>query len=89
MESIQGRARTLVKIKGVDHIAKHSDIKASRWSSVTYKNVRMSTEELEVLKDMYPQYALWLISGEIQPDYGQTSPEYDEVNSKLDKRAEG
>ena len=89
MESIQSRARTLIKMSGVDHIAKHSEIPASRWSSVTYKNVRMSTEELEVLKDMYPRYALWLISGEIQPDCGQTSPEYDEVNSKLNKRAEG
>lgn len=56
---------------------------------MTYKNVRMSTEELEVLKDLYPQYAYWLITGEIQPEFGQTSPDYDEVNSKLDNRAEG
>jgi len=89
MESIQSRARTLIKSAGVDRVAKESEIPHSRWLSVTYKNVRMSTEELEVLRKMYPQYALWLISGEVQPDCGQTSPEYDQVNSKLDKRAEG
>lgn len=89
MESILSRARTLIKKSGVDHLAKHSEIPASRWSSVTYKNVRMSTEELEVIKDLYPQYAYWLITGEIQPEFGQTSPDYDEVNSKLNNRAEG
>lgn len=89
MESIQSRARTLIKTAGVDKVAKESEIPHSRWLSVTYKNVRMSTEELEVLKDLYPQYAYWLITGEIQPEFGQTSPDYDEVNSKLSNRAEG
>ncbi|MCH8490918.1 MAG: hypothetical protein LAT81_13455 [Oceanicaulis sp.] len=64
---------------GIDYFAKNSEIPASRWSSVTYKNVRMSTEELDVLQREFPQYRLWLISGEIVPEIGQTSPEYDAV----------
>ncbi|WP_338040813.1 hypothetical protein [Marinobacter iranensis] len=49
----------------------------------------MSTNELEVIKMLYPQYSLWLISGEIAPEIGQASPEYDEVNSKLDSSRRG
>jgi len=89
MELIDERAKLLIKRVGIDQLVRSSDIGHSRWKNVIYKDVRMSTKELEVLKDLYPRYALWLISGEIQPDCGQTSPEYDEVNSKLDKRAEG
>lgn len=89
MESILSRARTVVKMMGTDYFARKSEIPASRWSSVTYKNVRMSTEELEVLQREFPQYRLWLISGEIAPEIGQTSPQYDAINSKLDSPAEG
>ena len=46
-------------------------------SVVRYKNIRMSTQELEVLVRFYPQYAFWLASGRIAPEIGQTSPEYD------------
>lgn len=89
MELIDERAKLLIKRVGIDQLVRGSDIGHSRWKNVLYKDVRMSTRELEVLKDLYPQYALWLISGEIKPEFGQTSPEYDEVNSKLDRRAEG
>ncbi|ERS08303.1 hypothetical protein Q673_04400 [Marinobacter sp. EN3] len=49
----------------------------------------MSTEELEVLQREFPQYRLWLISGEIAPEIGQISRQYDAINSKLDSPAEG
>ncbi|WP_312913459.1 hypothetical protein [Stutzerimonas nitrititolerans] len=39
----------------------------------------MSTEELEALLKLFPQYTLWLGSGQIAPEIGQTSPEYDEA----------
>lgn len=54
-----------------------------------YKPVRMSTEELEVLQEIFPQYQLWLISGNIAPEVGQTSPEYDEANGKLKQQGQG
>ncbi|MHA6494714.1 hypothetical protein ACX0MV_15925 [Pseudomonas borbori] len=43
----------------------------------------MSTDEISILVKMYPQYALWLASGNTAPEVGQTSPQYDEANSKL------
>ncbi|MCY1306465.1 hypothetical protein D9M70_563280 [compost metagenome] len=68
---------------GMDRLVKESEIGFQRWHSVRFKNVRMSTEELEVLQALYPQYRLWLISGEIAPEIGQTSPPYDEAHSNL------
>ncbi|MCO1759476.1 hypothetical protein IPC396_00110 [Pseudomonas aeruginosa] len=83
MESIQARARTLIDKAGIDRLVRHGEISHSRWQSVRYKDIRMSTEELEVLQQMFPNYRLWLISGEVMPEVGQVSPEYDEANRKL------
>lgn len=83
MESIQSRARTLIDKAGIDRLVRHGEISHSRWQSVRYKDIRMSTEEIEVLQDIFPSYRLWLISGEIIPECGQTSPEYDEANRNL------
>lgn len=89
MESIQGRARSLIDKAGIDRLVRHGDISHSRWQSVRYKDIRMSTEELEVLQALYPQYRLWLISGEIAPEMGQTSPSYDEANRNLNSQSAG
>lgn len=83
MESIQSRARSLIDKAGLDRLVRHGEISHSRWQSVRYKDIRMSTEELEVLQAVFPQYRLWLISGEVMPESGQTSPDYDEANRNL------
>ncbi|HBS80583.1 MAG: hypothetical protein CMK99_21295 [Pseudomonas sp.] len=83
MESIQQRARTLIAKAGFDLLIKHSDIGLNRWHTVRFKDVRMSTEELEVLVKLYPQYVMWLASGQTAPEIGQTSPDYDEANRNL------
>jgi hypothetical protein len=83
MESIQQRARALIAKAGFDVLIKNSDIPLNRWHSVRFKDIRMSTEEIEVLVKIYPQYALWLASGQVTPESGQTSPEYDEANRNL------
>ena len=84
MESIDNRVRTLVDKAGVDELVKKTDIGSTRWRTVRYdKRTRISTKEIEVLVSMYPHYALWLASGQVAPESGQTSPEYDEANSKL------
>lgn len=54
-----------------------------RWKSVSKGAVRVTTEEVDVLVKVYPQYALWLASGQIAPDIGQTSPDYDAASAKL------
>lgn len=89
MESIQQRARTLIAKAGFDALIKHSEIGLNRWHTVRFKDVRMSTEELEILVKLYPQYTMWLACGQIAPEIGQTSPEYDEANSNLNRPRAG
>lgn len=89
MESIQSRARTLIDKAGFDRLVRLGAIGYSRWQSVRYKDIRMSTEEIEVLQATFPEYRLWLISGEIMPECGQTSPSYDEANGNLAKPSAG
>jgi hypothetical protein len=46
----------------------------SSWKSIHEGAIRVSTEEIDVLVQIYPQYALWLASGEVV----QTHPEFDQ-----------
>lgn len=85
MESIQDRAIALVYIAGLDELVRASDINYSRWKNIRHKTVRISSEELDVLVKKFPGYALWLASGQIAPECGQTSPDYDEANKLLDQ----
>ena len=64
-------------------------------SRYTWQNVRnkpkrnIKEEEIQAIADLYPEYAYWLMTGEVIPEAGQTSPEYDSVDSKLAGPAEG
>jgi hypothetical protein len=78
------RLRDLIDIAGLDELAKVTDIKGTRWRTVRYdKRTRVSTEEVEELVQLFPEYALWLTTGKIAPEIGQTSPAYDLANEKL------
>ncbi len=83
MESMQDRAITLIYKTGLDDLVRQSEISYSRWKNLRHKKVRLSTEEVEVLVKIYPQYALWVASGQTAPECGQTSPEYEEANRNL------
>jgi len=83
MESIQARARLLIDKAGFEKLIRESQIGLVRWQTVRYKAIRMSTEEIEELVKLFPQYTMWLASGQIAPEVGQTSPAYDEANRNL------
>jgi hypothetical protein len=89
MESMQDRAITLIYKTGLDDLVRQSEISYSRWKNLRHKKVRLSTEEVEVLVKIYPQYALWVASGQIAPECGQTSPEYEEANRNLTSQNAG
>ena len=59
----------------------------SRYTWNNLKNPARSreikAEEIEAVVKLYPQYALWVVSGNIAPEVGQISPGYDEANSNL------
>jgi len=54
-----------------------------RWGNIRNGKARLTDAEIEAVLRLFPQYALWLVSGTIAPEIGQTSPEYDEANSAL------
>lgn len=89
MKSIQERAIALIYKTGLDELVRKSQIGHARWKNVRHKNTRISSEELDVLVSIYPQYALWLASGTMAPEAGQTSPEYDEANRNLTNQNAG
>ena len=89
MESSADRARSLIKTVGPKKLSLMSETDHSRWLNVSKGAVRVSTDELDVLVKIYPQYALWLASGQIAPEAGQTSPDYDEANRNLSQTNAG
>lgn len=54
-----------------------------RWSNIKRGKARLGAEEIEQLNTMFPSYRWWLTTGEVIPDYGQTSRDYDEANRNL------
>lgn len=84
------RIRALIDISGIDELARSTEIGATRWKTVRYdKRTRISTQEAKALVELFPKYALWLASGDIAPECGQTSPEYDEANRNLPNQSAG
>ncbi|QLC77520.1 DNA-binding protein [Pseudomonas sp. LPB0260] len=82
MASTADRARTLIKLVGPKRASEEGGA-YERWRNVSKGAVRVGAEEIDVLVKIYPQYALWLASGQIAPEIGQTSPAYDEANRNL------
>ena len=84
MSTTNERVRRIASMAGMDRLVRETPIGSNRWRTVLYnKDVRISTEEIDVLGSLYPQYRWWMVSGEVAPEIGQTSPEYDEANRNL------
>ncbi|MFV3307477.1 DNA-binding protein [Pseudomonas sp. NY15181] len=45
-----------------------------RWRSISKGAIRASTEEVDVLVKLYPQYALWLVTGTQTTEIEQLTP---------------
>jgi hypothetical protein len=56
---------------------KETGIDRYRWGNIRNGKARLTDAEIEAVIKLFPQYALWLVSGEIAPEAGQTCPEYE------------
>ena len=84
MGTINERVRSVASMAGMDRLVRETPIGSNRWRTVLYnKDVRISTDEIEALGTLYPAYRWWMVSGEVAPEMGQTSPDYDEANRNL------
>ncbi|EKL0658758.1 TPA: hypothetical protein L4847_006467 [Pseudomonas aeruginosa] len=76
MSTINDRVRTVASIAGMDRLVRETHIGSNRWRTVLYnRDIRISTDEIEALGKIFPQFRWWIVSGEIAPEIGQTSPE--------------
>ncbi|MCY1274835.1 hypothetical protein D9M70_234640 [compost metagenome] len=69
-------AKRLEQLSGIDR---------ERWYALRRGSRRVNEDDIKVLVEIAPEYALWMVTGKIAPECGQTSPEYDEANEKLPK----
>lgn len=53
------------------------------------RNREIKAEEIEAVAKVFPQYRWWMLTGEIMPDKGQVSPEYEEANRNLPNQNAG
>lgn len=62
---------------------KQTGIDRYRWGNIRTGKARLSDAEIEAVVEVFPQYALWLVTGKVAPECGQVSPAYEEANLKL------
>lgn len=67
-------AKKLEELSGIDR---------EKWYALRKGGRRVNEDDIRVIVEIAPEYALWLVSGKIAPESGQTSPEYDEANRNL------
>lgn len=72
---IRERALLLIKQVGPKELSVLGGKNYDRWKNVSKGKIRVSTEELAVLAELFPQYALWLISGRVEIANGHLSPD--------------
>lgn len=87
--SITERAILLIAQSNLSALTRAGETDYNRWVSIKRGRARVGAEEIEILGHVYPSYRWWLSTGEVMPEIGQTSPEYDEANRNLNSQSAG
>ena len=81
--SLTDRALQLIGVASLVELSKAGETDYPRWVNIKRGRARVGADEIEILGKVYPSYRWWLLTGEVQPENGQTSPDYDEANRNL------
>ena len=87
--SITDRSILLIGKSNLSELTRAGETDYNRWVSIKRGKARVGADEVEILGRVFPQYRWWLTTGEVMPEVGQTSPEYEEANSKLPSPSAG
>ena len=68
---------------------KETGIDRYRWQNIKSGKARLSDTEIEAVMALFPKYRWWLMTGEVMPEIGQTSPDYDEAHDALKQHGGG
>ncbi|WP_312373860.1 DNA-binding protein [Stutzerimonas nitrititolerans] len=88
-DGVSDRALLLLEATSLKELAEVNSKEYVRWQNIKRGKARISAEEIEALANLYKNYRWWLITGEVMPDKGQTSPEYDQANRNLQTQSAG
>ncbi|WP_440467398.1 helix-turn-helix domain-containing protein [Pseudomonas sp. YH-1] len=90
---IKARVIEILKSSGIrlPELEARTGISRYTWNNLKNpaRNREIKEEEILAIAEVYPQYRWWLITGEVMPEAGQTSPEYDQAHSKLPNKNAG
>ncbi|OPE32362.1 DNA-binding protein [Pseudomonas aeruginosa] len=73
-------AKKLEELSGIDR---------EKWYALRKGGRRANEDDITSMVAIHPEYALWLVSGNIAPESGQTSPAYDEAQRNLPDQSTG
>jgi len=82
-EGITDRGYRLLEIASLKTLAEAGSTDYVRWQNIKRGKARIGADEIEILGRVFPDFRWWLLTGEVQPENGQTSPDYDEANRNL------
>ncbi|TBU96840.1 DNA-binding protein [Stutzerimonas kirkiae] len=82
-EGITDRGLALLDVASIKTLAAAGSTEYVRWQNIKRGRARLGAEEIEILGRVFPAYRWWLLTGEVIPENGQTSPDYDEANRNL------
>lgn len=88
-QTLTDRALRLIQDGSLVELSKAGGTDYPRWVNIKRGRARVGADEIEILGKIYPQYRWWLMTGEVQPENGQTSPDYDEANRNLTSQNAG
>lgn len=81
VSDIDNRALLLLGMLKPQDLAEPGSKDYMRWQNVKRKRVRITTEEIDALAKAFPNYRWWLLTGDVMPEVGQTSPDYDAAHT--------
>lgn len=82
-EGITDRGFRLLDSASLKALAAAGSTDYVRWQNIKRGKARIGANEIEILGRVFPSYRWWLLTGEVIPENGQTSPDYDEANRNL------
>jgi hypothetical protein len=81
--TLTDRALELIGRDSLVELSKAGSTDYPRWVNIKRGRARVGAEEIEILSKAHPNWRWWLLTGEVKPEIGQTSPAYDEANRSL------
>lgn len=87
MAMIKERVITILKSSGIrlPELEERTGISRYTWNNLknTARNREIKADEIEAIAKLFPQYALWIVSGQIEPVVGQISPDFTEADKRI------